>query len=113
MNIKVGVDLVYVPKFEKLLADEGFMNKVFHSSESEDNRPEHLAGVFAAKEAFYKTLGIGPGWHDVEVKKDGNGRPCLIVSSEVMGKFNLGSVDVSISHEKDYAMAVVMVEKED
>lgn len=106
-----GIDIVYIPGLKKILKNEQAMKKFFHSEEitentNEDVRIEHLAGVLAAKEAFFKALGVVPKFLEVRVGYESSGRPKLIVSPQWQ-KFN--ESDVSISHDKDYAVAVVVL----
>jgi len=102
MQIKTGIDIVEVAKMESLDAGK---SKVFHASELKDDRPEHLAGIFAAKEAFFKALEKSPDFLSIEVVKDESGKPRL----SYVGEEKINSLDVSISHEKDYAVASVVM----
>jgi holo-[acyl-carrier protein] synthase len=104
MIMKIGTDIVFIPRFEKLMENEKFIKKVFHSSECKQYTSEHLAGVFAAKEAFFKAIDKKPDWLRVEVRKQCTGRP--VIASDIDG---LGATDVSISHDNDYATATVIV----
>lgn len=77
-----------------------------------------LAGRFAAKEAAVKALGTGfsagIGLHDVEILADAAGRPCLSLAAQAgVRQRQLGArfLHVSISHERHYAVAVVILEK--
>lgn len=103
--LKSGIDLVYIPKLSGLLQDKHFLKKVFHENERNPCTPEHLAGIFAAKEAFFKALNQNPKWLNIEIKKE-NGAPYLEYSKE----YEIKSSSISISHEKDYAVAQVILE---
>lgn len=77
-----------------------------------------LAGRFAAKEAAVKALGTGfsagIGLHDVEILADAGGRPCLSFAGQALVRqrqIGARSLHVSISHERRYAVAVVILEK--
>ena len=77
-----------------------------------------LAGRFAAKEAAVKALGTGfsagIGLHDVEILADAGGRPLLSFAGRALMRLQqLGarSLHGSISHERHYAVAVVILEK--
>ncbi|MBM3232351.1 holo-[acyl-carrier-protein] synthase [Candidatus Pacearchaeota archaeon] len=110
MKTKIGIDIVYIPRFKALMQNKSFINKVFHASEIQDYRPEHLAGIFAAKEAFFKSLDKKTlDWLAVEIKNKKNKKPKLLVSSELRNKAKIKDIDLSISHDKDYAIASVMV----
>ena len=100
----IGTDMVFIPRFERLMENEQFMRKVFDSSECEEYDAEHLAGVFAAKEDFSKAIGSRLDWLKVEVRKQRAGRPVLAVDLD-----GIGATDVSISHDKDYATATVII----
>lgn len=93
--VSIGTDIVYIPKFAEKLESAEFVRKVFNKSELEKNTAEHLAGVFAAKEAFIKAKGRKIDWLDIQINYQ-NGKPMIEGS------------DVSISHDKDYAVAVVL-----
>ena len=107
MKIKTGVDIVYIPRLGELMESEGFIKKVFHASECKNYSAEHIAGVFAAKEAFFKAIDKRPDWLKVEVTNQKTGRPKLIISDEFKEKREIENIDVSISHDKDYAIATI------
>ena len=102
----IGIDIVDISRIEALAAKHGerFLQRVFTEGEISYARgkrrcSESLAGRFAAKEAFMKALGRRLPWRDIEIVRSG-GRPF----SRYRGK---EFVDVSISHERAYAVAVV------
>lgn len=77
-----------------------------------------LAGRFAAKEAAVKALGTGfsagIGLHDVEILADARGGPRLCLSGQAgerRRQLGARSLHVSISHERHYAVAVVILEE--
>ena len=107
MAIACGVDIIYIPGLQKIKQDEAMLNKFFDPKELSRSTPEHLAGVIAAKEAFFKALGIVPKFREVQVAYEKSGKPKLIVSPAFQ-KFI--SCDVSISHDKDYAVGFVVLE---
>ena len=104
--MKLGTDIVHIPRFEKLMENEGFIKKVFHNSECKNYTREHLAGIFAAKEAFFKAANRKMDWLDIEIKNDSSGKPIITLSNELK---EVEVVDVSISHDRDYALAAVLV----
>ncbi len=128
----VGIDLVSVPAFAEQLGSVGsvFAEQTFTAGElraagGASGGPQHLAGRFAAKEAFVKAFsGARPGrapvlgdmdWREVEVVLDGWGRPRLVLHGELAEavRASLGAValHVSITHEPDMAAAVVVLEE--
>jgi holo-[acyl-carrier protein] synthase len=107
--MKTGIDIVYIPKFKKLMENEGFIKKTFHKSECKNYKAEHLAGKFATKEAFFKAINKKLDWLTVEVKNDKRGKPILMISDEIKQKYKIENMDISISHDKDYAVASVLI----
>jgi holo-[acyl-carrier protein] synthase len=120
--IRVGVDLVEVPRVQEAIERHGerFLVRVYTSSELERYRgrvPE-LAARFAAKEAVAKALGVGVatlsaegiGWRDVEVLPDTRGKPVLRLggrAASLAAQLDLGAWDISLSHTRTMAIAMV------
>jgi len=120
----MGIDLVEVSRFRTGKASESFLKKVFTAQELADclalaAGAEMLAGRFAAKEAGMKAIGSGlrQGVHfkDIEVVSDDRGAPSLRLHGKArelataMGAFHL---HVSISHTREHAVAMVLLEVE-
>jgi holo-[acyl-carrier protein] synthase len=127
----VGLDLVGVESFAEQLGSVGsaFAERTFTVGElraagGHSGAAQHLAGRYAAKEAFVKAFsGARPGrapaipdmdWRQVEVVPDAWGRPTLVLHGELAAavRATLGEVVVhlSITHEPAMAAAVVIVE---
>lgn len=132
MILGLGLDLVSVRGFEELLADEHsrFPEATFTKAElayaggSTGKRSEHLAARFAAKEAALKALdsacmlaGVHPPalpLTDIEVKRDGRGRPTLHLEGEAAALAERVGADrahLTLSHDGDTAAAVVVIER--
>ncbi len=106
MAFSLGIDLVYIPRFAKD-HPPAFYDKIFNEHEMEDKAPQHLAGIFAAKEALIKSAGLDiSALKDIEVTFDRTGKPNIRHPS-----LSDCNISVSITHEKDYASAVVLEEK--
>lgn len=102
----LGVDLVRVDRIAHALRNPRFAQRILTSQECE--RPldaEYVAGRWAAKEAVAKALGRSLSWHQVEVR--GPGLPTVCLDPELGIK---GTILVSISHERDHAVAVAIWE---
>lgn len=106
IRLRTGIDLVSISRVEHLAQERAFLERAFHPSELRDGSPPHLAGVLAAKEALFKALGMAPEWLAVEVVQEASGRPSLRLAG-TLAKMRVHDLDVSISHEGDYAVAVV------
>src|SRR3989344_3733308 len=100
----VGIDIVYLPEFEDKLKSFP-LEKVFLPTElTQNKKTESLAGIFAAKEAFFKAIGKKEDWLDVWIEKSKSGKPML--QSVFLEKNQ--KAEVSISHAGDYAIAIVI-----
>ena len=122
----IGIDLIMIERIKKAVEKWGepFLNRVFTKNEQSYSysyeRPfPYLAGRFGAKEAFLKAIGTGWGkgvrWTDIEVIRDENGRPKINVSdglNDILLEKGIKDISVSISHEKDYAIALVVLVSE-
>ena len=116
--MSTGIDIVKISRLEKFPLEK-FAQKIL--SEEEQALPQaknisSMAASFAAKEAFSKALGTGiRGFElkDVSVIRNSLGKPYLKFSSALKAKLDAMGVvcaDVTISHEKEYAVAVVNLE---
>ena len=107
MVVICGVDIVYIPKIRKMIGNDALLKKFFHHKELSPDA-QHLAGIIAAKEAFFKALGMVPKFDAIEIIYEASGRPKIKPALEFK---SYKSCDVSISHDKDYAIALVVMEK--
>ena len=120
--MEVGIDVLDVVRMEKFVQNEHFLEKYFTPYEieyvSKTNRQTlSLAGIYAAKEAFLKALGIGIGGginlSDIEIKHEASGKPYLRVlsnKSKIMLKtMNVEEIKISISHSEDVATAICVI----
>ena len=119
----IGTDIIEVERIEKL-ARRGkehlrgiFTEREIAFCEGKQRRAEHYAVRFAAKEATLKALGVG--WRegltfgDVEVVTSERGQPEILVHGKVRELFEARQILralVSLSHTRDNAMAVVILE---
>jgi phosphopantetheine--protein transferase-like protein len=108
VNIKIGTDIVLIPRIERMLKTTSLLSRnIFTAEELKNQSAEHLAGIFAAKEAAIKALGLKPkSWRQIEVKKERDGSPKLIFSGTDTQKIK--ELHLSISHDGDYALATVI-----
>ncbi len=121
----VGVDLVHVPSFADQLGKPGSrFGDVFSPGERADvaargGHPRHLAARWAAREALVKAwsqlvYGEPPLLGDealrqIEVACDAWGRPRLLLHGAVAAYLGECKVDLSLSHDGDYAVAYVVL----
>lgn len=123
MIVGVGIDIVDVKRIASLLERYGerFLRRVFTDSEvdycrSKHNPSPYLSARFAAKEAASKALGRGftggIRFTDIEVSRDHTGPHILLHNKALELADNLGvrRMHLSISHERLYAAATVILE---
>lgn len=122
----LGTDIVEISRFESasLQANHGLASRVLTDREmqqylSHKMPVRFLAKRFAAKEAAVKALGTGIGngvsWHHVCVDNDERGQPFLTFSGHFAGLCEARGITrahLSISDEKHYAVATVILESE-
>ncbi len=123
----IGIDVVAISRINEIIGKYGahFLNKVFSQEEiaycGAMARPAvHYAGRWAVKEAFYKA--IPPACQEIsffksiEIRARGSRRPAIDVCDErlraSLEKQGITSMHMSISHEKDVCVAVVVLEGE-
>ncbi len=118
----IGLDAVNIDRCKKWRDSPKLLSRFFHPDELEEARKKgsmeihSLAARFAAKEAFGKALGtglIGFSLNEVAVLNDPRGKPELFLygrAKEIYEKQGSGSVFVSLTHERDYAIAFVVIE---
>lgn len=118
----IGTDIIEISRVRKAASrHQAFYDRVLTRREKEyclakgDPVPS-LAGRFAAKEAVLKCLGLGlrgVSWQDLEIIPDEPGAPRVLFSAalqRVLAEKGIKTVKVSISHSRDYAMAVAVGE---
>jgi len=103
--------------------ESGFREMVFSATEiayceSKKNKFEHYAARFAAKEAFFKALGTGWAentlFNEVGVVHNADGKPEIQLSGLTQSTINamgITKILVSLSHIKETASAIVILEK--
>ena len=124
MILGVGIDVVHVERIRRWRSIEGLYERFFHPEELTALLPRGEAGIislaarFAAKEAFGKAIGSGLrhfALRDIAVLNDSSGKPHLMLVGAAETAFKeLGGKRLvcSLSHERDNALAVVIIEGE-
>lgn len=125
MIIGLGVDIVDIRRMRLALErhPERLVQRIYCKGEREFCRRRHdpvpfFAVRFAAKEALFKALATGWAggvtWLDVEVQREGQGAPALVLrgkAQEISRQLGVRSIHLSLSHSEDSAVAVVILEK--
>lgn len=117
--MRIGTDIIEINRVETAsIRQERFVDSILSPAEKEiydshspKRRPSFLAGRFAAKEAYGKALGTGVGhflsFNQLSIEPNDAGVP-IWTSGPI-----IDSVQVSISHSRDYATATVLIEAND
>ena len=124
--IGIGVDIVKNNRLKKLIKNKLFLERIFtyqeqKSSSTLKNKLNYYSKRFAAKEAISKATGLGISknlhFKNIEIKNDKKGRPSIslnpVTSKYLKKKFKVKSfkTNLSISDEKNYSVAYVIIEK--
>ena len=124
MIIGIGTDIVELARLKTAIARNGeaFLRRVYTTAELDaaKTRLEYLAGRWAVKEAAAKALGCGIGsgcaFTDIEVSNAPSGAPAVTCKASAAKRMEEVYRDlrwhVSISHERTYAVATVIIEGE-
>ncbi|MFZ5545676.1 MAG: holo-ACP synthase [Pseudomonadota bacterium] len=119
--LRVGVDVVLINHIEDSLRRFGqrFVNRLFSAREaayamsSRELTAQRLAARFAAKEAAIKAFGWSEAsidWRDIEVVREDSGACHLELhghAAQLLAAFGPAQVALSLSHDGNYAVAVV------
>ena len=115
MTQYLGVDIIEISRIETAVARWGdaFLDRVYTPAEKDKyrHRPESLAARFAAKEAVVKALGIRElVYRDIEIVSEPGDRPEIRLcgrARSIATDIGIGELAVSLSHSRDYAVAMV------
>ena len=125
MKVYCGTDIIEIERIKENIENEktgeAFKKRVFTKNEIEyceskkNQKYQHYAARFAAKEATFKALSeqldnkFSISWNNIEILNNEQGRPYI----KLIGiTFNdIKDMDLSLSHCKEYAVANVTVLK--
>jgi holo-[acyl-carrier-protein] synthase len=116
----IGIDIVETDRLRAAIQKWGekFLKKIFNDIEisycyKKKNMFECLAARFAAKEAFVKALtdleydGKMPALTDIVILNHTSGKPYISVLDDIQERY---VINLSLSHERHYAVAMVILE---
>lgn len=120
--IKIGTDICSLARIEKAYNRFGdrFMERILTEYEiqyvksSSRQLVPRFAGRFAAKEAAAKMVGTGwygLSWKEIEIRRKTSGEPELHLLGRALAlaqRRGLSRFEVSISHEREFAVATVL-----
>ncbi len=124
MILGVGIDVVHVDRIRRWQGIPGLYDRFFHAEELAIAVPRGEVGIlslaarFAAKEAFGKAIGSGLrhfALREIAVLNDSTGKPFMLLTGSAeraFKDFGGNRLVCSLSHERDNALAVVIIEGE-
>ena len=127
-TIGIGVDIIDNSRIKLLLKNENFIKRTFSKKEiffskKIKNKANFFSKRFAAKEAFSKATGFGISknlhFKDIEIKNNKKGKPSINLKKRTILylnkklKVNSFKTNLSLSDEKNYSIAYVIIEKND
>ena len=115
----IGIDIIATKRMKSMMerfgqkALERFLTEkeiaLVHSSDT-------AAGFWAIKEAASKALGCGIGkdlgFLDMQIEKNKKNAPTLRLKKSVIDQFHIRNVEVSVTHDGGFAVAVVRFEND-
>lgn len=121
MIVGIGVDIVSNSRISESLEDNrlNFLKKILNKKELQRENYKnisipHLAGIFAAKEAVIKSLsnylGFSLNFQEIILIKHKEVPEAIIINKIAQSKLSKVKVAISISHEKDYSIALSVAE---
>ena len=122
MILGIGIDIVHISRMQDWRDKKELLERFFHPEELAEARKrgptvmQSLAARFAAKEAYGKALGTGMHdlrLRDIRVENDRYGKPDIVLygsAKKLFEKIGGKSLFVSLTHERDNAIAVVVLE---
>jgi holo-[acyl-carrier protein] synthase len=120
---QIGIDIIEIDRVKRAISRWGdrFLTRVYTNVELAlyRNKIESLAARFAGKEAAIKALSVPGsmfGWREVEILSESSGKPVVHLYGQAQKQahdLGLSGLAISLSHSKEYAIAMVIGEKED
>lgn len=124
MQIKCGTDIIEIQRIKNNIENlkERFLKRIYTEKEIQYcesksiQKYQSYAARFAAKEAVLKAISeklenkYAIEWKQIEITNDNQGRPSVKLHNQE--NLNIISIDLSLSHCKEYAIAncVIMIE---
>lgn len=113
----IGIDIISIARIEAFIHRKGDRGLRRFLSPDEmtlyAHKPQKVASVWAAKEAFSKALGCGIGsqcgFLDIVFLHNKRGQPFLRIAPRVMQEFQIKSHSLSVSHDGGFVVAAAIV----
>lgn len=121
MQVLCGTDIIEIDRIKSAIKNEryDFINRIYTKTEIEycesknENKYEHYAARFAGKEAVFKAVSqllnnkYEINWKNIEILNTEDLKPVVnFINFEII---EIKNIDISISHCREYAVAMVTV----
>ncbi len=118
MIVGLGIDIIEIPRVARAMEKPRFLPRVYTGYEQSRiacKGASTAAGYFAAKEAAMKALGVGMAvpFSSIGIVNDPLGKPTVEFTGAALERarhLGVAAAHVSITHSKDTAAAVVVLE---
>ena len=123
MVIGIGIDIIEIERIKNSIERFGnsFLNKIYTQNEldyclAKNNKYQHLAARFAAKEAIYKAVATGwekdATWKSMEITNEPNGLPVVTFFGKLKEFLSVDKdIKISLSHSDNYVTCVAIIYK--
>ena len=125
MIFGIGTDIVEIKRIRTITSIDKFASKIlshnekeFYDSLTNEKQIVYISKQFAAKEAIAKAIGTGirndTHFKNIEILRDKNGAPifnALNKLGKIIHDLGITKTHVSLSDERDYAIAIAVLEK--
>jgi len=119
----IGIDIIEIKRVREAISRWGgrFLQRIFTESELSlyQDKIESLAARFAGKEAVIKALsrsGRVFTWREIEILAEADGKPVVHLYGQALIQardLGLSGVEISLSHSRENAIALVIGIRED
>lgn len=113
----IGIDLIKTSRMNRLIerfGEKALLKFLSHDEIKLVKNYKTASGFWATKEATSKAIGVGIGkecsFEDIKIYKTDKGAPKLELSQKLIDNFNITDTSVSITHDGEYAIAVVAIQ---
>jgi len=121
MVLGIGIDIIEIDRIRESVDKYGekFLQKIYTTNEldyclKKQNKFQHLAARFAAKEAVFKAMESswkkGMSWKDIEISNKPSGMPIVKLNGKL--KTFLASdksLKISMSHSDNYVTCIALI----
>lgn len=111
MIIGIGTDIVSIARIAQAMQNPAFVHRILtHAEQHRQLTPEYVAGRWAAKEAIKKAFPELNSWHQVQILNEPNQPPIAAICHPGFQSEN-HYIHLSISHERDLAIAFAVIDR--